>query len=135
VRMTSLVSWVCARRHFDARATMRHPPAGALDTRSWHRLQRLGTIASTRMMEPLRAVAAFSAEARVSPPEWDMLSDTEKGETMERATIYSIASALGISASTVSRAFSRPDMVKSSVREAVLAKAEEVGYQPNRAAR
>ncbi len=64
-----------------------------------------------------------------------MLSVTEKGESMERATIYSIASSLGISASTVSRAFSRPDMVKSSVREAVLAKAEEVGYQPNRAAR
>ncbi|MGC0274952.1 LacI family DNA-binding transcriptional regulator [Pseudactinotalea sp. Z1739] len=54
---------------------------------------------------------------------------------MRRVTIYSIADALGISASTVSRAFSRPDLVKASVREEVLAKAQELGYSPNRAAR
>lgn len=54
---------------------------------------------------------------------------------MRQATIYSIAEALGVSASTVSRAFSRPDLVKASVREEVLAKARELGYAPNRAAR
>lgn len=54
---------------------------------------------------------------------------------MRQVTIYSIAEALGISASTVSRAFSRPDLVKASVREQVLAKAQELGYAPNRAAR
>lgn len=54
---------------------------------------------------------------------------------MRRVTIYSIAGELGISASTVSRAFSRPDLVKASVREQVLAKAKELGYAPNRAAR
>ena len=37
-----------------------------------------------------------------------------------KATIYSIASELGISASTVSRAFSRPDMVNTKVRERIL---------------
>lgn len=54
---------------------------------------------------------------------------------MRQATIYSIAEALGVSASTVSRAFSRPDLVKASVREQVLSKAQELGYAPNRAAR
>lgn len=54
---------------------------------------------------------------------------------MKQATIYSIASDLGVSASTVSRAFSRPELVKHSVREQILAKAEAVGYWPNRAAR
>lgn len=54
---------------------------------------------------------------------------------MKQVTIYSIAGELGISASTVSRAFSRPDLVKVSVREQVLAKAQELGYAPNRAAR
>ncbi|MGC0274843.1 LacI family DNA-binding transcriptional regulator [Pseudactinotalea sp. Z1739] len=54
---------------------------------------------------------------------------------MRRVTIYSIARELGISASTVPRAFSRPDLVKASVRKQVLAKAKELGYAPNRAAR
>lgn len=55
---------------------------------------------------------------------------------MERkATIYSIAQALGISASTVSRVFSRPDLVRREVRDLVKAKAEELNYQPNPVAR
>lgn len=54
---------------------------------------------------------------------------------MSRATIYSIASRLGVSPSTVSRAFSRPEMVKQSVREQIHATARELGYAPNRAAR
>ncbi|MBZ2199540.1 LacI family DNA-binding transcriptional regulator [Occultella gossypii] len=54
---------------------------------------------------------------------------------MKQATIYSIAQALEVSASTVSRAFSRPDLVKPEVRERVLATARELGYAPNRAAR
>lgn len=54
---------------------------------------------------------------------------------MRRATIYSIADTLGVSPSTVSRAFSRPEMVKDSVREQILATARELGYTPNRAAR
>ena len=54
---------------------------------------------------------------------------------MRRATIYSIADNLGVSPSTVSRAFSRPEMVKQSVREQILETARELGYTPNRAAR
>lgn len=54
---------------------------------------------------------------------------------MRRATIYSIAAELGISASTVSRAFSRPDLVRDSLRERILAAADQIGYQPSRAAR
>ena len=54
---------------------------------------------------------------------------------MTRATIYSIAAELGISASTVSRAFSRPDLVRDSVRQRILDAADQIGYQPSRAAR
>ncbi|WP_147915934.1 LacI family DNA-binding transcriptional regulator [Ruania zhangjianzhongii] len=54
---------------------------------------------------------------------------------MRRATIYSIAAELGISASTVSRAFSRPDLVRDSVRQRILDAADQIGYQPSRAAR
>jgi DNA-binding LacI/PurR family transcriptional regulator len=54
---------------------------------------------------------------------------------MKRATIYSIAQACGVSASTVSRAFSRPHVVNVEVRERIHAKARELGYQPNKAAR
>jgi len=54
---------------------------------------------------------------------------------VKKATIYSIAESLGVSASTVSRAFSRPDLVKGSVREEILETARAMGYTPNRAAR
>lgn len=50
-------------------------------------------------------------------------------------TIYSIASDLGVNASTVSRAFSRPELITPQIRDRVLARAAEVGYQPNPAAR
>src|SRR5699024_4281604 len=63
------------------------------------------------------------------------MDELTEGRTMGRATIYSIAAELGISASTVSRAFSRPDLVRDSVRERILAAAEQIGYQPSRAAR
>lgn len=54
---------------------------------------------------------------------------------MQKPTIYSIATAVGVSAATVSRAFSRPDMVRSEMREQILNAAREMGYAPNRAAR
>ena len=50
-------------------------------------------------------------------------------------TIYSIARELGIHPSTVSRAFSRPDLVRPEMRERVLQKAEDLGYTPNAVAR
>lgn len=54
---------------------------------------------------------------------------------MKRATIYSIAEELGVSASTVSRAFSRPEMVKAPVRELIVRTAERLGYETNWTAR
>lgn len=54
---------------------------------------------------------------------------------MSRVTIYSIARELGISASTVSRAFSRPELVRADVREQIMIEADRLGYTPNRAAR
>lgn len=54
---------------------------------------------------------------------------------MPKATIYSIANALGVSSATVSRAFSRPEKVKPSLRELILTTANELGYTPNRSAR
>jgi LacI family transcriptional regulator len=52
-----------------------------------------------------------------------------------RSTIYDIARNLGISPSTVSRCFHAPEMVRPATREAVLAEARRLGYQPNRLAR
>lgn len=54
---------------------------------------------------------------------------------MQRVTIYAIARACDVSASTVSRAFSRPEVVRPEVRERILATARELGYRTNRSAR
>lgn len=50
-------------------------------------------------------------------------------------TIKDIALALGISHSTVSRALNNSDRVQSKTREMILAKAKEMNYIPNAAAR
>lgn len=52
-----------------------------------------------------------------------------------RATIREVAREAGVSASTVSRALSTPEMVNATTRERVLRAAERLGYAPNRAAR
>jgi DNA-binding LacI/PurR family transcriptional regulator len=49
--------------------------------------------------------------------------------------IRDVARAVGVSPSTVSRAFGAPDMVSEQTRDAVLRAAAELGYRPNRAAR
>ena len=46
-------------------------------------------------------------------------------------TITDIANALGVTPSTVSRALSGSPRVKEATRQAVLEKAEELGYEPN----
>ena len=46
-----------------------------------------------------------------------------------------IARRLGISTSTVSRAFSKPEMVRPELRERILAMAKELDYKPNPIAR
>jgi DNA-binding LacI/PurR family transcriptional regulator len=50
-------------------------------------------------------------------------------------TIREVARAAEVSVSTVSRAFTAPDLVNETTRQRVLATAEELGYRPNRAAR
>lgn len=55
---------------------------------------------------------------------------------MEKApTIYSLARDLNIHPSTVSRAFSRPELVRPELRERILVRAVEVRYRPNAVAR
>jgi len=50
-------------------------------------------------------------------------------------TIKDVARAAGVSASTVSRALTAPDLVQSDTRARVERAAGQLGYQPNRAAR
>ncbi|GAB7192685.1 LacI family DNA-binding transcriptional regulator [Kineococcus sp. NUM-3379] len=50
-------------------------------------------------------------------------------------TVRDVARAAGVSASTVSRSLSAPDVVSDETRTRVLAVARELGYRPNRAAR
>ncbi len=59
----------------------------------------------------------------------------EHASSTQETTIYSLAEELSLSPSTVSRAFSRPDLVRASVRERILALAEKKGYAPSRVAR
>lgn len=51
------------------------------------------------------------------------------------ATIYDIAELCEVSASTVSRALSRPELVRAEVRERILEVAADLGYRTNRTAR
>jgi hypothetical protein len=51
------------------------------------------------------------------------------------ATIHDVAKAANVSPSTVSRAFTMPDLLRADTRERVVAAAQRLGYQPNRAAR
>lgn len=55
---------------------------------------------------------------------------------MARVTVRTIADALGISVSTVSNAYNRPDQLSSTLRAQILSKADELGYAgPDAAAR
>jgi LacI family transcriptional regulator len=65
--------------------------------------------------------------ARVSSP--------DGSPTTPAPTISVIAKELGISRSTVSRAFTKPHLLRPETVERVLAKAESLRYAPNKAAR
>jgi len=52
-----------------------------------------------------------------------------------RITISQVAEAAGVDRSTVSRAFTRPDLIRAETTRHVLAVAERLGYAPNRTAR
>jgi len=64
-----------------------------------------------------------------------MKPSRDQASSVRDTTIYSLATELGLSPSTVSRAFSRPDLVRAGVRDRILALAEERGYAPSRVAR
>jgi DNA-binding LacI/PurR family transcriptional regulator len=49
---------------------------------------------------------------------------------MKRARLSQIASSVGVSPSTVSRAFRRPDLVREETRLAIVTAAEKAGYAP-----
>ncbi len=51
------------------------------------------------------------------------------------ARVVDVAALAGVSVATVSRTFSKPDMVKEDLRERVEAAARELGYSPNSSAR
>lgn len=51
------------------------------------------------------------------------------------ATINEVAARAGCSPTTVSRVFSRPELVRADTRQRVMAVAQELGYTPNRVAR
>jgi DNA-binding LacI/PurR family transcriptional regulator len=51
------------------------------------------------------------------------------------ATIYDVARAAGVSAATVSRAFSVPELLRETTLQRVLDTANGIGYRPSRAAR
>jgi len=53
----------------------------------------------------------------------------------ERITLIDVATALGVSAITVSRALREPEKVSEALREKILGKVEEMGYMPDLAAR
>ncbi|HIT77078.1 MAG TPA: LacI family DNA-binding transcriptional regulator [Candidatus Avipropionibacterium avicola] len=64
-----------------------------------------------------------------------MQQEGHHASSTQDITIYSLAAELGLSPSTVSRAFSRPDLVRESVRERILDLATQKGYAPSRLAR
>jgi len=54
---------------------------------------------------------------------------------VKRPTLSAVGAACGVSAATVSRSFSRPELISDAVRERVLATAAQMGYRPNKLAR
>jgi LacI family transcriptional regulator, repressor for deo operon, udp, cdd, tsx, nupC, and nupG len=58
-----------------------------------------------------------------------------KGKTSTPATIKDVAQELGMSVATVSRALSRPELLRPATRERVLSAVERLGYRPNLMAR
>lgn len=63
------------------------------------------------------------------------MPDPDKTAEIETATapstIYDVATLAGVSTSTVSRSFSRPELISEATRERVFAAAERLSYRPN----
>lgn len=61
--------------------------------------------------------------------------EAAKGVRVSKPTVYTIAERCGVSASTVSRAFSRPEVISEAVKLRIYAVADELQYRPNLLAR
>lgn len=70
---------------------------------------------------------------------WPVLVAGDKGATVrgqkEKLTIKQVAEAAGVARSSVSRAFTRPEMLSPETVRRVLHAAEKLGYVPNQTAR
>jgi len=64
-----------------------------------------------------------------------MTNAVDKNDQANRVTVRDLARELGMSTSTVSRAFYGDSIIATETRERVLQKATEIGYQPNPLAR
>lgn len=64
-----------------------------------------------------------------------MIDEANRGTTRKRVTVKDLARELGMSVSTVSRAFYPEAIVAPETRSLVLKRAEEMGYRPNPLAR
>jgi DNA-binding LacI/PurR family transcriptional regulator len=100
---------------------------------------------------PVSAVPRDSVEIRVnlciefaahggavtcgSARRWGRVSRLADGNGQVGVTIREVAREAGVSISTVSRAFTMPDLVSPATKATVEAVAERLGYRPNRAAR
>lgn len=60
-----------------------------------------------------------------------MISIAKESDSTPMITIYDIANELNLSPSTVSRVFSKPELVSESTRNMILEKAKEMGYHTN----
>ena len=47
---------------------------------------------------------------------------------MARVTVKTLAAAVGVSPSTISNAYNRPDQLSAHLRRRIMAKADEIGY-------
>jgi DNA-binding LacI/PurR family transcriptional regulator len=64
-----------------------------------------------------------------------MTDDSQSGRPVRSPTIYDVAKAAGVAASTVSRAFSRPGRVNAETAERIRSAAASLGYRTNPLAR
>ncbi len=86
---------------------------------------------------PTSAFAAMEAQHRLNleRTEERMTMEARKERTGTRVTVKDLARDLGMSVSTVSRAFHADTVIARETRDRVLSRAKEIGYTPNPFAR
>src|SRR6478609_11805154 len=65
---------------------------------------------------------------KVRQPTPAAATSRRRPRTMPRMTLQTVADKVGVSRMTVSNAFSRPDQLSASLRDRILAAAEDLGY-------